>query len=103
MKIYIYQSAMLCGPCGERTRLDLANDGEAPEDPDDEVTYDSCGFPKGPYLSSDGAADTPDHCDSCGLFLEYGLTTEGEEYVKDAALEGDIPQEWRDHYAYLWN
>src|SRR3954469_15157799 len=52
-------------------------------DPDDEATWDSDKFPKGPYENGGGEADTPQHCDQCMAFLENPLTEDGCAYVID--------------------
>ena len=43
----------------------------------DENDYDSDDLPKGPYSNGGGEADTPQHCDGCGAFLENPLTGDG--------------------------
>lgn len=87
MDAYIYQAALLCGPCGEKTRKALIRMGKGPENPRDEHTYDSDDFPKGPYSDGGGEADSPQHCDQCDKFLENDLTSEGQEYVEQAVKE----------------
>lgn len=81
MNVYVYQAALYCEDCGDEIRRDLDREGSAPEDPDDECSYDSDDYPKGPYESSE--ADCPHHCDACGVFLENPLTTEGIAYTRD--------------------
>jgi hypothetical protein len=49
-----------------------------------ESDYDSDDLPKGPYSDGGGEADTPQHCDGCGQFLENPLTADGLIYVEDA-------------------
>jgi hypothetical protein len=41
-------------------------------------------LPKGPYPDGVGEADTPQHCDGCGEFLENPQTGDGLIYVEDA-------------------
>jgi hypothetical protein len=84
---YVYQAALLCGKCGSKVRKELARRGNAPLDPKDEHTYDSDDFPKGPYSKGGGEADTPQHCDSCGVFLENPLTRDGYQYVEGAVRD----------------
>jgi len=87
MDAYMYQAALLCGPCGEKVKKELTRAGKAPDDPNDENTYDSDDFPKGPYSDGGGEADSPQHCDSCNKFLENPLTGDGQRYVEDAVKE----------------
>jgi len=87
MDAYIYQAALLCEDCGKDVRETLSREGKAPSDPDDEGSYDSDEFPKGPYPQGGGEADSPQSCDSCGLFLENPLTRDGVNYVLDLILD----------------
>jgi hypothetical protein len=84
VNVYIYEAAFYCEDCGIALRRTLDEKGERPADPDDEHTYDSDEYPKGPYPDSGGEADCPQHCDGCGLFLENPLTSDGVEYVREA-------------------
>lgn len=84
---YIYQAALYCEECGEAIRERLDKAGEAPEDVDDETSYDSADYPKGPYEI--GESDVPDHCEGCGAFLENDLTSEGMTYTREA-IERDL-------------
>lgn len=43
--VYLYAAALLCADCGEAQRADLRASGDAPEDEDDESSYDSDDFP----------------------------------------------------------
>lgn len=64
-------------------------------------------MPQGPYSDGGGEADSPQHCDTCRMFLENPLTIECEHYVKDAIVtfdrdaSGDAGtiNEWREFYA----
>lgn len=80
---YVFQAALLCADCGAATRLELEGANAAPIDPNDESSYDSDTFPKGPYASGAGEADSPQHCDACGEFLENPLTPDGRHYVAE--------------------
>jgi hypothetical protein len=51
----------------------LTSQGQAPADPTAEHTYDSDKFPKGPLADGGGESDCPQHCDTCGVFLENPL------------------------------
>jgi len=86
MNVYMYQAALYCGCCGEELCERLDGEGKCPEQALranglDEEMYDSDDYPKGPYRDGGGEADSPQHCDSCGTFLENPLTTEGVEYL----------------------
>lgn len=102
--VYIYQAALLCEECGAKVRAELTAAGNAPADPEDECSYDSDDFPKGPQ--DEGESDTPSHCDACGCFLESELTDEGQRYVRekveDAIIAGKADsvalQEWAPFY-----
>ena len=39
--------------------------------------------PIGPYANGGGESDAPEHCDTCGLFLENPLTSDGLEGVNE--------------------
>ena len=104
--MYIYQAALYCNPCGRALQDRL----EGPQDPDDESTYDSDDFPKGPYGPSE--SDTPDHCDACQEFLENPLTDEGYRYVEEQLNDSgdrlsDTEQLWANFYgfsvSYVWS
>ena len=87
----------------------------------DERTYDSDDYPK--YCSEDDESDSPMHCgdifnclnpiefsdgSNCAYFFGNDLTSDGEEYVKNAVNEGRISgtdnkvtELWADCYSYL--
>ena len=72
---YIYQADVWCDECGKAIIDELTAQGKAPEDPDDETSYDSDDFPKSFDAESD-EADGPQNCadDKCagdyGTFLQ---------------------------------
>lgn len=112
MDAYIYQAALWCPICTREIKKDLKKEGHVPEDPNDEHSYDSDDYPKGPFDDGGGEADTPQHCDGCNVFLENPLTSDGEEYVREAVHEDDerrrrggkanpVTGEWREYYDYL--
>lgn len=98
MDIYIYQGHYLCAAGGKNTRAMLHT--TAPTNPDDEHSFDSDDYPKGPYSNGGGKADFPKHCDSCGRFLENPLTPFGVKYVKEAHSDNPtaITEEWVKFY-----
>lgn len=99
MDVYIYQADLYCEDCGKSICQKLKDEGKAPEMPDDEHTYDSDEFPKGPYSDGGGESDGPHHCaagDDCinaieirdtkvGAFLENDLTADGIAYIEKMA------------------
>jgi hypothetical protein len=80
MRAYIYRAALYCGPCGEdiRKRVPLPPHADALN----ESSYDSDDWPMGPFDDGGGEADSPQHCDACGVFLRNPLTDDGREYVR---------------------
>ncbi len=126
MDAYVYQAALYCAACGEAIRTRIL-DSTGPELCIREIAkerncslhcamqyeshYDSDAFPKGPYSSGGGEADTPQHCDACHVHLENPLTDEGRRYVAERvkdlepeALDNPKTNEervvstWRDYY-----
>jgi hypothetical protein len=79
MNAYVFQAALLCEDCGEQVKQSKPFTGAPIDGRDSEC------WPQGPYSDGGGEADTPQHCDSCGVFLENPLTTDGLAYVADEA------------------
>jgi hypothetical protein len=119
MKAYIYRADLFCEACGKAIRERLTAQGKAPANPDDEYTYDSDNFPKGPLDNGGGASDSVYHCgngDKClepteingekyGKLLEHPLTTEGVRILNENIEEnGDNPvvRFHAEHYAPLY-
>ena len=101
MKAYIYCADIYCEPCA------LAIKATLPTYHDDGLTWawearDSDHTPQGPYSDGGGEADTPQHCGRCRLFLCNPLTSDGEDYVRVEAVTASVPEEWREHYDYLF-
>jgi hypothetical protein len=103
MDAYIYQAALYCEDCALRERerlsdvLEMSSTGFVDYD-------DSSVWPAGPYADGGGEADTPQHCDPCGVFLENPLTGDGYEYVRDAITEAPVGYSvaasvWAEFYA----
>jgi hypothetical protein len=84
MHVYVFQAALICDTCG--TLYKQGTDRPAHVDESDESSYDSDEWPKGPYSDGGGEADSPCHCDHCGVFLDNPLTPDGSDYVKEAWL-----------------
>lgn len=107
MDVLMYRAALYCAECGTKIRAELDAAGKRPADPDDEASYDSDDYPKGPFGDGGGEADTPQHCDACHTFLENPLTSEGKAYVCRAVLDDALAgadargvawNEWRPFY-----
>ncbi len=90
MNVFVYQAALYCEPCGTSIRERLDGEGKRPADLDNESSFDSDDYPKGPYADGGGEADSPNHCDACNAFLENALTTDGESYLADQISEAMI-------------
>ena len=114
MEVYIYAADLYCEACGEAIRERLTQEGFAPRDPEDEYSYDSGDYPKGPYSDGGGEADSPHHC-ACGrdclnvldfgdgfpvgCFLENPLTQDGYDYVREQLQEGgEVAELWGKFY-----
>jgi len=77
MDVIVYCADVYCVDCGDAIKQDLT--GSALDDGDSNV------YPQGPFPASE--ADTPQHCGSCGTFLENPLTGDGYDYVKNIAAD----------------
>ena len=101
--VYMYQAALHCEDCGEAIRADLRKAGKAPEDEDDENSYDSDDFPKGPFGAGGGEADSVQHCDGgagclnaitlpcgskIGAWLGNELTEDGISWLSSSIKKG---------------
>lgn len=99
---YIYKAALYCATCGQAIRGALLDSVAPYLRPVLQDSEDSDAWPQGPYPDGGGEADTPQHCDACGVFLENPLTADGLAYVFDAlaADDGDRAtlETWRAFY-----
>lgn len=108
LDVYVYAADLHCTRCGEKLREDLTREGRAPADPEDEKSYDSDNFPKGPYADGGGESDAPQHCGTCGRFLGNPLTADGVAYLKEALREkrltgkGETVEEWTEFYRHAF-
>lgn len=105
MDAYIHQADLHCDTCADAIRANMETDS-------DPRHIDSDDYPQGPYTDGGGEADTPQHCGTCGKFLENPLTDDGKKYIADCLsrfienLRGKgngmngVLQEWLDFYAY---
>jgi hypothetical protein len=110
MKCYIYAADCYCEKCGEALKQLLPK----PKKPDDENTFDSDEYPKGPYSNGGGESDSPQHCGSgeeCldatiidgekhGCFLENDLTEDGQKSLQELHKDRNSPVTafWIAHY-----
>ena len=111
----IYEADVWCEDCAEVIKQRIRDEGFAPEDEDDQRSYDSDEFPKDCDVSCE--SDCPEHCAGgencinahefangfkCGVWLENDLTTYGVEYVKDAVRNGGCVSElWAEYYDWI--
>jgi hypothetical protein len=101
MDAYIYRAALYCESCMMKLEIE-----RYPED--DWRWQDSEHSPQGPYADGGGEADTPQHCDDCGLFLENPLTGAGYDYVLNYIIEAmrgqaaatDVLDTWARYYRH---
>jgi hypothetical protein len=121
MDAYIFQAALYCEQCAQGIKdvrkincgccggfhadidyMDCRGFDQKTGEPRSESLYDSDDFPKGPYPDGGGEADSPQHCDSCNVFLENPLTPEGRSHVRrelaDGAGDKAVLERWRDFY-----
>jgi hypothetical protein len=111
--MYIYAADVWCDDCADKIKAAMRADGSADAmiangaDLDDDRTYDSDEYPKGPF--GDEESDCPEHCADCREFLENSLTTDGADYVRDTVREdiatGDLDSiaitEWMPYYDWI--
>lgn len=90
MNAYLYRAALLCDDCGKAAKI-ARREYEGCEDSDH--------FPQGPVADGGGEADSPQHCDECGLFLCNPLTPDGDAYVRAQAAPYDAPDSSWDEIA----
>jgi hypothetical protein len=111
VNVYMFQAALLCAECGLAQRGTLTVHGKRPTDLADESSYDSDQFPKGPYPDGGGEADSPQHCDHCGTFLNNPLTPDGveavsnmfTEYMRTGRGNESALREWKEAYPEAWD
>jgi len=105
MKAYAFQGALICEACAKihRHSLDLHHITSPYPLCRHGISVvrceDSDCYPQGPMENGGGPSDTPNRCDFCNVFLQNPLTEEGEQYLLSC---GDIRQEYRERYAYLF-
>ena len=82
MNAYMYQADLHCEDCIGKIVHKIIMAYDKPPDLKELAALDSDKYPQGPFPNGGGEADSPQHCGSCGLFLENPLTSDGEDYVK---------------------
>jgi hypothetical protein len=93
---YIYHASLYCEPCGE-----AIPDGFTPRERiARHQSEDSNVWPQGPYPDGGGKADSPQHCDACGVFLRNPLTADGYAYARACAK--DIGKHERPEWAEFY-
>ena len=88
MDAYMYRAALLCEDCASAHAL-CDVDHYDHHDCTSECTA------VGPYANGGGEADSPAHCDACGVFLENPLTSDGVDYVRDQIWAAQIDKRER--------
>lgn len=115
---YIYQADVWRDSCGEHIKAELTRENEAPEDAENESSFDSDEYPKH-YDAENEESDGPENCADgrCGgfsnghsyvTFLQNQLTQEGYKYLKEM-LDGhgatlpEFAKEWADYYQFAYH
>lgn len=121
---FIYQADVWCYDDGEAIREKLRRSDKAPPDEDDERSFDSDDYPKGPYDGEREEADSPQHCaagadclnaevlhdgSEIGQWLENPLTEYGLKHLRGEVLNllrgtrirgsAAVLEFWRNAYA----
>lgn len=109
----IYQADIWCTECANLIRERLRSEGKAPEDENDNYSYDSDDFPK--WAGDDEESDSPTHCGShedCvnAEILPSGrkigclmgsLTEDGVNYVRESHMErpSEVTEFWVNYFS----
>lgn len=116
--VYMFQGTLYCEDCGQTIQDKIRKNGKAPEDEDDENSFDSDDFPKGPFGDGGGEADSPHHCDSnemclnaiklpcrskIGAWLGNSLTHEGSEWLSESIKKSIFENEHSLQVNRLWS
>ncbi len=110
----IYAADIYCNSCGNDIRKSITDSGLAPDDPDNESTYDSDEYPK--FVGSLDETDSPQHCGSgedcleaetlsdgskVGRLIGTNLTEAGVEYTREQIASGGLVAEfWADQFVH---
>lgn len=87
---YVYNAALWCLDCGRELRQSLPVPIGA--ELDNESTWDSDDYPKGPYPNGGGEADCAQHCDGCGVALGNPVIVPHETVKRRLVLRCDKPE-----------
>jgi len=68
MHVYVYRADLYCRDCGQELCDSILKPVYA--DLEDEATWDSDDYPKGPYSNGGGESEYPQHCAGCGVSLD---------------------------------
>jgi hypothetical protein len=109
---YIYQADVWCDECGKAIIAELTSQEKAPEDPEDESSFDSDEFPKH-YDAENEESDGPQNCadghcaGNYGTFLQNQLTSHGYAYLKkmlneDGETPSELVKEWANYYQFSY-
>ena len=96
MQTYVFQAALWCEDCGLAIRHRLLAAHQGPRHPDDESSYDSDRFPKGPYPDGGGESDVVEHCAGMGDCLNrqlVGTLRDGRPWYVGVWLENELTTE----------
>ena len=85
--MYIYQAECYCDDCGEEICGEIQVTGLAPENPEEQTTYDSSDYPKDVGRAEDQESDTLDLCGRCRMSLGNSLTSDGVAIVLEHLRE----------------
>jgi hypothetical protein len=94
MQFYIYCADVYCPECVRDIKKQINQNGTK-----NLCKEDSDNYPQGPFDNEE--SDSPQHCGSCGVFLEQPLTTHGYDYIRELILENPTltsSKEWIDFY-----
>src|ERR1700735_3099725 len=107
MDQYFYCADVYCEECADKIKAAIAADGGKPSDAEDEKSFDSDEWPKGPY--SDQESDCAEHCAYCHVFFENPLTSEGYCYVREKLDavgqelgDNEVLEGWASYYGFEW-
>lgn len=102
-KVWVFKALYVCEACVADFKARTSRPAHVDEN--DEHSYDSDVWPKGPFYTSEMRVDAPVHCDSCGALAICGLTDDGVFYVADCLREAcasSIPTEVLDGWANVY-